>query len=110
MNKDMSKLDPKLKEAYDRVMGTSITPPQPPKPEHQEVQHEELPQHQPTMATVNPAPQNSSSPTSIHKAMGVKKKSGFSPLILALLGLLFFVAYSIIWVKVFNFKVPFLNP
>ena len=109
MGNDLSKLDPKLKEAYDRVMGTSITPPQAPKPEsHEQTKPEPAPAPQQT-ATVNPPPQHSetSNATVAHKAT---KKRGISPLILAFLGLVFFVIYAAVWIKVLNFKVPFLNP
>ncbi len=110
MGNDVSKLDPKLKEAYDRVMGTTITPPQPPKPEtHEQTRPEPAPQQ---TATVNPPPQQhdeSSSGSIVHKATG-KKGGRISPLLIAFLGLIFFVLYAAVWIKVFNFKFPFLNP
>lgn len=109
MTQDLSKLDPKLKEAYDRVMGTSITPPQPAKPNVQESHSVPPSAPHPTMTTVNPPPHQDETSV-VHKASGAKKKGGISPLVLALAGLIFFIAYGVIWVKIFNLSVPFLNP
>lgn len=93
--KNLTQLDPKLREAYERVMGTSaptqaqtsttlITPPN----------------SAPVVSTPTPEPQS--------QVVASKKREGISPILIAIAVILFFTVYSIIWIKVFNLKVPFL--
>ncbi|MCL5970526.1 MAG: hypothetical protein M1450_03435 [Patescibacteria group bacterium] len=114
--KQLTNLDPKLKETYDRVMGMNLSSsPQPPPP--QPTQPAEVPKPP-------PAPKQPSSAvgvvTSIHteemKQMVNPQstavlKPGLSPtayLALVVGGLIFFVIYTILWLKHFNVPIPFL--
>lgn len=122
MDKNPLQLDPKLKEAYDRVMGTSVgnTPQQNPPQPHPQEQPKEQPQPQianqpePTVheTTVNPSPapaQVAAAPT--QKAVIAEKKKGkISPLVIVLGIIVFFAIYLVVWVKLFNINVPFINP
>lgn len=124
-NKTPQQLDPKLKEAYDRVMGTVVTPPlktpqpaTPPLPEHQ--------QSVSSVSPVSPTPaaqpepeheQTTPTPTTtveaqpiIQKGVPLKKKGKVSPLIIFLGIIVFIAVYAIVWVKYFGLKVPYLNP
>lgn len=88
--KNLSHLDPKLKEAYERVMGTSVPAPA-----------QALPSPAPVVSTpVQETPQN--------QVVANKKREGLSPILVGVAVILFFAAYTIIWIKVFNLKVPFL--
>jgi len=96
---NLSHLDPKLKEAYERVMGTTIpAQAQTPSP----------------APTTTPAPfPTVSAPTPVQEpqsqmVVNKKKVVGLSPILVAVAVILFFLAYTIIWIKVFNLKVPFL--
>ncbi|MBI4089429.1 MAG: hypothetical protein HY424_01820 [Candidatus Levybacteria bacterium] len=158
----LSQLDPKLREAYQRVMGASVsqpqaqppttiptTPAQPPnltstspvkpqsistsipiedktpfnpiKPPEPPVQPKPAPQSIPQ----NPSPQtisfdqmNSevSSPSSPNftqpepqaKIIPVKKKNKFMPILIGIVGLVLIAAYTFLWTKIFNLKLPFL--
>ena len=120
MDKTVPQLDPKLKEAYDRVMGTVVTPTSPaqtqaaPPPAHSEpVQPvsppsaqptpEHLPEHPATATTMVPSP-------TAEKAAVVKKKRKVSPLIIGLGVIVFLAIYAVVWIKYFGLSVPFLNP
>lgn len=114
-------LDPKLKEVYERVMGTSVAsapkaspvPPQPVTPpmpiqmqQHSTsiAQPESLPPaggHQ--MPQVPIAPQ-SQSPA---QAASVKLHGHISPMVWILGGFTFVIIYALAWVKIFNLKLPF---
>ena len=108
MDKIPPQLDPKLKEAYDRVMGTVVSPQQHAAampPPQQPVVHVNTPE--PTHV----APTMTASPTSDPVAQkAIVKKKRLSPFILALVIIVFLAVYSVVWVKFLNFKVPFLNP
>lgn len=94
--KNLSHLDPKLKEAYERVMGTSVPAPA-------QASSTPLASPSPTPAVSTPvqeAPQN--------QVVANKKKEGLSPILVGVAVILFFAAYTVIWIKVFNLKVPFL--
>lgn len=112
--KKSTELDPKLKEAYERVMGTSFTPAasqtatMPPMP----AQPRPTPIPQPTAApTVAAAvkPVAAIRPGGVANTFVVKKggaKSGISPILLILAGIIFFAVYTIFWVKFFNISIP----
>jgi hypothetical protein len=131
----LSQLDPKLREAYQRVMGTSIpNPPQAPPVQRQAP----VPQPQPTPKSVEtpsmPTPPsqhieaiptqpqpipvqapsnfaNFTPPPSTPQAQTItmKKKSGIvMPIIFTIVGLIFIVIYTFFWTKIFNLKLPFL--
>lgn len=76
MNPKAAELDPKLKEAYERVMGTPVS----------------------TTEKAGNSPQ----------VVSFRKKAGSLPILLPLIGVLFFIIYTLIWVKVLNLKVPFI--
>ncbi len=114
--KATANLDPKLKEAYDRVMSTPV-----PKPADfsvaQESMHATIPLA-PTPQTVSPTPVTPAStpPPQVKQAVSfavtMPKHSGggskMLPILFGLGGLVFFVVYAIFWVKFFGLKVPFL--
>lgn len=114
-------LDPKLKEVYERVMGTSVSsalkasPPAVTKPAVSEpVQMQQhtasIPQPEspppaggPQMPQVPIAPQ--SQPQA--QAISVKPHGHISPFVWILGGLTFVIIYALAWVKIFNLKLPF---
>jgi len=131
--KTPANLDPKLKETYERVMGTSFTPATPPPTQTHPIQttvvQESQPQiaAQPVMPTplppinvANPAQEMVQSPQMprigdpftetapppatviMRSATTTKKKNMLMPILLMIGGLIFFVAYGVIWAKVFG--------
>lgn len=139
----LSKLDPKLKEAYERVM--SGTPPpadgaaasvpdltakhvepaavQPPSPQPSTTQSETIsepvtkPQATTTPITQTIAtPIKTTAPQKIHlgyqskpqKIASQKKKVSIPAPIYVIGGVVFFILYTLFWVKVFNIPLPFL--
>ncbi len=109
-------LDPKLKEAYDRVMGANVDngsapaqgpqvvpPPQPMTPPTASVPPSQTPFNQTVEA---PPPINVSAPTytvpNLQPAQPVKKKSKVSPVIFLVVGLAFFAVYAVVWAKIFG--------
>jgi hypothetical protein len=135
MNSKMpANLDPKLKETYERVMGTSFAPAaSPPAPVQQHpvqttvVQEPEapvatvpvMPASLPPIDVANSAPEMVQSPqmpktgdpfkeavspptTVIMQGVTPKKKNFLMPVLLGIGGLIFFVAYAVIWAKVFG--------
>jgi len=114
-------LDPKLKEAYDRVMGGNFNPstptapppnlapkienPLPPAPTPIATNPQPLPP--PTNPVpVNMPPLNAMSPSTTalpeQPASPTKKKFKFSPIIFIVVGLVFFAVYAVVWGKIFN--------
>ena len=126
MDKTVSQLDPKLKEAYDRVMGTVVTPPAnaaqaipTTPPPAAPLTPSLFPMPSTTATPVKPSPistipdyQKAQSPTSapMQAITAAKKKSGSKALIIMLAVIIFLIIYAIVWIKMFNLKVPFLNP
>jgi hypothetical protein len=110
-------LDPKLKEAYDRVMGGNFTPSTPTAPNP-------LPKIEPVPAPVtnpipplptpliNPMSVNNMPPLSVmspsttalpqQQVISTKKKSRISPVLFLIIGLAFFAIYAVVWAKVFK--------
>lgn len=93
MDKKLQNLDPKLRQAYERVMGASVPKP----PESQKV------------------PDRQSKPSPASPALGsdiiIKtKKSGASQLFAVTLLVLFFIAYAFFWIVFFKVKLPFRLP
>ncbi len=107
----LSQLDPKLREAYQRVMETSIPQPQASPPQAQApTQPISEPQPAITPAEVSPV-QNSpnfTSPAPETQTMAVKKKNGMMPILIGIAALVFVAVYTLFWTKIFNFKLPFL--
>lgn len=126
--KKMAQLDPKLKEAYERVMGSSTGAPSAPTATQapasipqspitqtpMESMHATIPVQNPAMtppapvvhATNNKQPGNNVNISSAFVA--TKKSAGISPLLLWVLGAIFFIAYAIFWIKFFNLSIPYL--
>ena len=135
-NKMPANLDPKLKETYERVMGTSFSPTTTPSTAEQPrpvqatvVQEPEAPiAPQPITPTplppidvANPVPVSgmvqspqmpqtnntfqptvTSTPSAILQAKPTKKHNFLMPVLLSVVGLIFFIAYAVIWAKVFG--------
>ncbi len=116
MNPAQGQLDPKLKETYDRVMGSQFTasamPKQPVAPStsipSSPIQQSN-PVQSPTQSTQTPA----TAPAQVFVASPatpngsktiVKNPSGkkISPVIFITLGVVFFAAYAVVWLKVFG--------
>jgi len=135
MDHQISKLDPKLKEAYDRVMATNIpTPAQPPPPQTINVPQPQTVQDNvqvnpfvvsapatppPTFTTIPEQPQpiqpllrrptGSTIHIGLEPATRMAKKSGISPLIIAFALIIFLVIYTFVWTKIFNISIPILS-
>ncbi len=95
-------LDPKLKEIYDRVMGTPTprpAPQSPPSPKQVEEKKEEKPRlfHQ-----------NTSSKAFVDKGESSSKKPW--GLVFIIIGVLFLITYTLFWLKFFNIPLPFTLP
>jgi len=127
MDKYVSQLDPKLKEAYDRVMGTVITPsakesqvipstlppsiPTPPTAPIEHVNTTPIAHSEPSPMATAVQHQAVSSPVSTTQVITIPhKKSRSRALIFMLAGIIFFVVYALLWIKMFNLKFPILNP
>lgn len=174
----LSQLDPKLRDAYQRVMGTAVPKPSTPPPAQAQASSptNELtpPTQKPTIpakplivsnpntnsspaikldepaikpiepptqpqTTIDPPAQtaipakpqaplesanfdqlnsqvstasssnfSAPNPTAQNQAMIIKKKNGLLSILAVIVVLVFFVVYTLFWVKVFNFKLPFL--
>lgn len=112
MDKQISGLDPKLKEIYERVMNTSIssaqltqaaTPPVQPTPQpvvaQQPVAHSQA---------VPQAPESAFISSLSNVATDTQASHGISPILIALFAIAFLAVYTLIWVKLFHLQVPFL--
>lgn len=159
----LNQLDPKLQEAYNRVMGTASTsnvamanagtpasdaasptppptqspqPPLPPKPAApQPIPQPPVAPPPPAATFVPPLPAEKPQEDSMASSMPItkvytpspsadaatsgfvaatpqtqaeEKKHGISPVILILGGLVFFIIYTLVWIRVFNLSLPFL--
>jgi hypothetical protein len=131
--KTINDLDPKLKETYERVMGTSFSPADPaptptPAPERpmQTTVVEQPPMNNnfEQMTPVPQPPMNSApempplqmpqapnpfqevpmppSTVMVNGATTTKKKNILKPLLLIVGGIIFFVAYGVVWAKIFG--------
>lgn len=125
--KQLNTLDPKLKETYERVMGTSTTPIQKtnlfiPKPvapqptiQNQTIQSQPI-QPQPTPQPIKPVqpqpiPQSQpvqEQPIQTPQTTSLKKRNKMLPIFLVLAGIVFLIGYTIVWLKIFNLNLPFL--
>jgi hypothetical protein len=127
--KSLNDLDPKLKETYERVMGTSLTPTNSastptqsaPRPMQTTITQEPVtkpaePIQQPFVKT---APEMVASPqttkptapftgivipstNTLQSAAVTKKKKSLRPILLIAGGIVFFIAYGVVWAKVFG--------
>lgn len=110
-------LDPKLKEVYERVMGTSVSsgpkvsPPAVTKPAVSEpvqmqqhtvpISQPESPKIQMPQAPIAPQPQTQT------QAVSIKPHGHISPVVWILGGFTFVIIYALAWIKIFNLKLPF---
>lgn len=120
--KQLNTLDPKLKETYERVMGTSSQPnvPQPIiqkqtiQPQHLQTQPSPFTKPQPTQQPIQisqPVPFQAPSPQTqqVQAPQATsKKRNKMLPIFLVLTGIVFLIGYTIVWVKIFNLNLPFL--
>ncbi|HBB76320.1 MAG: hypothetical protein A2186_02560 [Candidatus Levybacteria bacterium RIFOXYA1_FULL_41_10] len=128
----VGQLDPKLKEAYERVMRTTVTPPisqsAAPMQSAQAAPSSTPPIVQPPVVAspLSPLPPIPPSPTitathasfqsgnipsasQAYKAGTMKAgKKGVPTILWALLASVFFVAYTLVWTKVLGVSLPFL--
>ncbi len=122
--KQPADLDPKLKETYERVMGTGATPPaptpqrpvqttvvdqpspaspiqpptaQPTKSEPEMVQSPQTPKSNQSFKTPEAPLANV-----MVKGPSVKGKKSLMPVLLIIGGIIFFVSYAVIWAKLFG--------
>ena len=130
----LSQLDPKLREAYQRVMGTTLPQVQPASPRGEPVQaptpsqppvsepEPAIPQQPPLGANnfvqmnsevasaptvAPPASPNFAAPATA-STIAVKKKSMMMPVMIGVASLVFLAIYTLFWTKLFSLKVPFL--
>lgn len=118
--KDPGSLDPKLRETYERVMGTSFTPQQPPSSQPPAEPEAPLPTPQPQPETPLPAPEPEPQaepqpdpisipdtppemvPSPMTSDPTPSNSSKLKPIFLTLGGIIFFAVYAFIWAKVFG--------
>jgi len=130
--KSINDLDPKLKETYERVMGTSFSPadpaptptpvqerpiqttvteqpplgnafePVPPMPQQPPIGP--APEMLPPLQGPNPFQEVQAPPAMVlvNGATVTKKKNILKPVLLIVGGVVFFIAYGVIWAKVFG--------
>lgn len=132
----LNQLDPKLKEAYEKVMGkgnppantnlqpnipttnenpnlANINPIQAPEPASQATTGPWAPPVQPGLSTPPPAFQPkpvgtlNTNPLSAHGFVA-KKKNTVSPAIIVIGTIVFLVVYTLFWMKFFGINIPFL--
>lgn len=106
MNPSAPTLDPKLAETYNRIMGAELpkAASSPASEARQGWTGNTGPKPEPTQT---PAPAQhvyvaSGTPGETTEAFTAKKPRKISPVILITLGILFFGAYTIVWLKVFG--------
>lgn len=112
-------LDPKLKEVYERVMGTSVSssskaspvlpqqPATPPTPVQMQQHAPPIPQQEsPKPQEQTPAPPVLQ-PQTQAQTISVKPHGHISPVVWILGGFTFVIIYALAWVKIFNLKLPF---
>jgi len=128
-NQQLSNLDPKLKEAYDRVMGTPVTTPAGSPPNLSGSPASPSPTINPTpVQPVSPNPVTvgptlppvgvrrepekiqigGNSGTQTHGYVAPKKKNGLPTVLLVFGGIIFLIVYTIFWLKFFQIPVPYL--
>lgn len=106
--KGVNDLDPKLKETYERIMGTNFAPTQPKTP----TQNAPIMQTHPT-SNQHEQPINSTFPNTPEPPVSVftqsgpvsephNKKLNVLPILLVFGGIIFIVVYIIVWAKVFG--------
>jgi len=120
-------LDPKLKEAYDRIMGATLpSAPQSPPAMQSPVQPQKPPMTIPTTQSPLPTQQQTAtaqdSPSTAHIAPPLtshvssgfvapqeEKKPAVSGTLLIIAGVVFFIVYTLFCLKLFGIPIPFLG-
>lgn len=116
--KSLSSLDPKLKETYERVMGTSVPQQAPTAPATPVVEPENNvpvtpappisePAEQPVQANTSPFMASSmGQPLPNPAEMQQQAASPMLKIAYIVGGIIFFIVYTIFWIKIFN--LPFI--
>ncbi|MEK7502555.1 MAG: hypothetical protein AAB609_03440 [Patescibacteria group bacterium] len=86
MNPKTANLDPNLRQAYERVMGTA----------------------DPTTAAANTPRVSDNIPKPQTQVVTAKNRGRLSPILIVVAVFLFFIIYAIIWTMIFKLKIPFL--
>lgn len=119
--KALSNLDPKLRETYERVMGTTTpsgSPTAPPPVTSAPNETSPAPKSSPLMETPfaneqSPGAVTISQPLPASAPMtplaSKHKHSGLIKVLYILGAIVFFTIYLLFWAKIFNFKLPFLG-
>ena len=126
MDPKTTQLDPKLKEAYERVMGTAVPKTQTPQtgrvitPPSQNPPAAPIAPNAPTPGIItnsgvatpsiktNPSPSVNKG-TSFTTTANRGKSGGFPKILIFLFLLIFFVGYAVFWIKFFKLSVPYLS-
>lgn len=108
-------LDPKLKEAYERVMGMSATPAQPAStpPSQPAAQAAVQTQPQAYSSSFVGQPASGVAAGAVHTGTAAKAASGGSSImtvVYIVAGVVFILAYTLFWIKILNFQTPFPLP
>lgn len=126
--KQLSQLDPKLRETYERVMGINAPQNIPPKPEAPLLPSQpepntppppQNPQSPPIPNTPNTSRVTSAfvagetkisnpPPTETKPAEMKRSERKISPVVVVLGIAVFFIIYTFVWIKVFDLKIPLL--
>lgn len=122
MPTQLDNLDPKLKEAYDRVMSATGSPSSPPPTSAEPAKTEiHVVSTQPPATPSTPSTTNVSTPTGSVIATGfvagasgtaegqTAPKPKISPVILLVAAVAFFIIYTLFWVMFFQFPIPFIS-
>lgn len=101
--KNPTQLDPKLREVYERVMGTAVPPIQKSAPSQNPIPKPPGSSQSPQTQVFHASPQPKTVTFTNTKSSG----SSLAPAYI-IGGLLFFMVYAFLWIKIFNLKLPFL--
>ena len=107
-------LDPKLKEAYDRVMGGTTGASHHPKPAqpptHPQQHHEEPKKEEPhhvdkqEQVTVVHLDEDTEKGKKVDKDEASSQGSPVTAILLGIIGMLFFIGYALFWAQIFGFN------
>lgn len=111
-NKYPANLDPKLKEAYDRVMGTNVTPAKSASQHHQapKMVTQQVHNDEPTIVHLGGTNEQQAEhhAASATQSEQQKASSAILMIILGVIGVLFFIGYAIFWAQVLGVNIlPF---
>ena len=117
MDKKTQNLDPQLKATYERVMGTNVAAPTPAPSPASAPTPPPTPPSSPAQQPAVTVPQGSNdikvvagNPNATKVVAGGSGKSGgLSPVLVAIVLILFFAIYTFVWLFVFRVKLPFIQ-